>query len=208
MRQRWPAAISTAWPGVWFRAGGSSRCAASWARSTARSRRSGSRSPRSRLNALLAYALIYGAFGLPRLDLLGAGIATTIVNIGMCVAGVWVCYALPAVQEISVLGRFWRADWPLFGRLVAIGAPISGAFLLEYGLFAAAAPADGLDRHHRARRASDRAHGGRDHVHGAVRDFDGGDRAGRPCRRPPRCRRHPPGRLRGDRARRQSSWPR
>ena len=29
------------------------------------------------LNALLAYALIYGAFGLPRLDLLGAGLATT-----------------------------------------------------------------------------------------------------------------------------------
>ena len=28
-------------------------------------------------NALLAYALIYGAFGLPRLELLGAGLATT-----------------------------------------------------------------------------------------------------------------------------------
>ena len=37
-------------------------------------------------NALLAYVLIYGAFGLPRLELLGAGLATTLVNIGMCVA--------------------------------------------------------------------------------------------------------------------------
>ena len=43
-----------------------------------------------------------------------------------------------------MLGRFWRADWPLLGRLVAIGAPISGGFLLEYGLFAAAAPLMGL----------------------------------------------------------------
>lgn len=90
-------------------------------------------------NALLAYALIYGEFGLPRLDLLGAGIATTIVNIGMCIAGFWVCYARHPFRKYRVLGRFWRMDWPLMGQLVAIGAPISGAFLLEYGLFATAA---------------------------------------------------------------------
>ena len=35
------------------------------------------------LNGLLAYALINGAFGFPRLDLLGAGLATTSVNIAM-----------------------------------------------------------------------------------------------------------------------------
>jgi multidrug resistance protein, MATE family len=40
------------------------------------------------LNGLLAYALIYGAFGLPRLDLLGAGLATTCVNVAMCIAAV------------------------------------------------------------------------------------------------------------------------
>ena len=45
------------------------------------------------INGLLAYALIYGAFGLPRLEMLGAGLATTMVNVGMCAAGVWVCYA-------------------------------------------------------------------------------------------------------------------
>src|SRR5215475_9806879 len=45
------------------------------------------------LNGVLAYALIFGAFGLPRLDLLGAGIATTIVNLAMCAAAVWICYA-------------------------------------------------------------------------------------------------------------------
>ena len=46
------------------------------------------------LNVLLAYALIYGAFGLPRLELLGAGIATTLVNLAMCVAGFWITYTL------------------------------------------------------------------------------------------------------------------
>jgi MATE family, multidrug efflux pump len=91
------------------------------------------------LNALLAYGLIHGAFGLPRLDLLGAGIATTIVTIGMCVAAIWVCYACRPFKKYRVLGRLWRADWTLMRRLLVIGLPISGAFLLEYGLFAAAA---------------------------------------------------------------------
>jgi MATE family multidrug resistance protein len=91
------------------------------------------------INTLLAYALIFGAFGLPRLGITGAGIATTLVNLGMCAAGFWVAYRQPPFKKYRVLGRFWRADWPLLWKLVVVGAPISGAFLLEYGLFASAA---------------------------------------------------------------------
>jgi MATE family multidrug resistance protein len=91
------------------------------------------------INGLLAYALIYGAFGLPQLDLLGAGIATTIVNAGMCIAAIWVAYTQRPFKKYQPLGRFWRMDWPLMGKLLIIGAPISGTFLLEYGVFAAAA---------------------------------------------------------------------
>ena len=90
-------------------------------------------------NIALAYALIYGAFGLPRLGVFGAGLATTIVNLGMCAAGLWVCYAFRPFRKYRVLGRFWRADWPLFGKLFVIGTPIAFTFALEYGLFAAAA---------------------------------------------------------------------
>jgi MATE family multidrug resistance protein len=88
---------------------------------------------------VLAYALIYGAFGLPELGIMGAGFATTIVNTFMCIAAIWVCYTRHPFKKFRVLGRFWRADWPLLGRLLAVGIPISGAFMLEYGLFAAAA---------------------------------------------------------------------
>jgi MATE family multidrug resistance protein len=91
------------------------------------------------LNALLAYALIYGAFGLPRLEMLGAGVATTIINTGMCVAGFWVAYTQRPFKKFRVLNRFWRADWPLLWRLTVVGAPIAGSFLLEFGLFAGAA---------------------------------------------------------------------
>ena len=90
-------------------------------------------------NTLLAYALIYGAFGLPQLGLLGAGVGTTIINLAMCVAGFWIAYTQRPFRKYRVLGRFWRIDWPLLGELTAVGAPIAGAFLLEYGLFATAA---------------------------------------------------------------------
>ncbi len=90
-------------------------------------------------NGVLAYGLIYGAFGLPELDLLGAGLATALINVGMCAAAIWIAYTRHPFKKYRVLGRVWRPDWRLFGKLVTIGLPISGALLLEYGLFAAAA---------------------------------------------------------------------
>ena len=90
------------------------------------------------LNALLAYALIYGALGAPHLGILGAGVATTLVNVAMCAAAVWFAYARHPFRKYRVLGRFWRPDWTLFRQLLAVGVPISGSFLLEFGMFAAA----------------------------------------------------------------------
>jgi MATE family, multidrug efflux pump len=91
------------------------------------------------VNGLLAYALINGAFGAPRLDLLGAGLATTLVNVAMCAAAIWICYTCRPFKKYRVLGRFWRADWELLRQLMAIGLPISGALMLEWGLFSSAA---------------------------------------------------------------------
>ena len=91
------------------------------------------------INGVLAYALIYGAFGAPQLDMLGAGLATTLVNVFMCAVAIWIAYTRHPFKKYRVLGRFWRFDWQLFRQLLVIGLPISGSFLLEYGLFAAAA---------------------------------------------------------------------
>ncbi|MFZ1102277.1 MAG: MATE family efflux transporter [Hyphomicrobiaceae bacterium] len=91
------------------------------------------------LNGVLAYALIHGAFGAPRLDILGAGVATSVVNLAMCVAAVWLAYGSHPFKKYRVLGRFWRPDWALLRQLLIVGIPISGAFLLEFGMFAAAA---------------------------------------------------------------------
>jgi MATE family multidrug resistance protein len=91
------------------------------------------------LNALFAYALIHGAFGLPRLDLLGAGLATTLVNVAMCAAAIWICSRWRPFKKYHVFGRLWRPDWELMRELLAIGFPISGALMLEWGLFSSAA---------------------------------------------------------------------
>src|ERR1700722_3412378 len=96
------------------------------------------------VNAALGYLLIYGELGLPRLGLLGAGIATTTVNFGMFLAGLGFVSGRHPFRKYHVLGRIWRIDWTLMRQLIAIGAPISFSFLLEYGLFGAAAILMGL----------------------------------------------------------------
>jgi multidrug resistance protein, MATE family len=95
-------------------------------------------------NAVLVYLLIHGELGLPRLELFGAGLATTIINFGMFLASLWFAYGRKPFRKFHVLGHIWRVDWTLMRRLIVIGAPISIAFLLEYGLFAAAAILMGL----------------------------------------------------------------
>jgi MATE family multidrug resistance protein len=95
-------------------------------------------------NALLVYLLIHGAWRLPRLELFGAGLATTIVNFAMFLAALWFAANCGPFKKYHVLGRIWRIDWDLMRQLIVIGAPISLSFLLEYGMFGAAALLMGL----------------------------------------------------------------
>lgn len=95
-------------------------------------------------NALLVYLLIHGAWGLPRLELFGAGLATSIVNFGTFLAGLWFATRRRPFRKYHVLGHIWRIDWLLMRQLIVIGAPISLSFLMEYGLFGAAALLMGL----------------------------------------------------------------
>jgi multidrug resistance protein, MATE family len=91
------------------------------------------------VNFVVAWALIHGRLGMPQLDVLGAGLATVIVNIGMCVAAVVVAYTRRPFRKYRILGRFWRPDFDRLTKLLVIGVPIAGAYMLEYGVFAAAA---------------------------------------------------------------------
>jgi len=96
------------------------------------------------INALLVYALLYGHWGLPRLGLTGVGIATSLVNLATFVAALGFAALRPPFRAYEILLRLHRIDWRLMRQLMVIGAPISLSFLLEYGLFSAAALLMGL----------------------------------------------------------------
>jgi len=96
------------------------------------------------VNALLVYLLMYGKLGLPRLELFGAGLATTLVNCATFIAALWFSTRRRPFSDYHVLARLWRIDWSLMHQLFVIGLPISLAFLMEYGMFSAAALLMGL----------------------------------------------------------------
>jgi MATE family multidrug resistance protein len=95
-------------------------------------------------NFVLVYCLIHGLFGLPELGLFGAGLATTLVNLGTFIAALAIAAWRKPFAGYHPLAHLWRIDWPLMRQLITIGAPISFSLLMEYGLFSSAALLMGL----------------------------------------------------------------
>lgn len=89
------------------------------------------------VNAAVDYALMFGAFGLPRLELYGLGLATTMVQAAMFFMLLAYIQADRRYRRYMLLVRFWRSDWPRFRELWAVGLPIGLTKLAEAGLFAA-----------------------------------------------------------------------
>ena len=96
-------------------------------------------------NALLVYLLIHGAWGLPRLGTVRRRPRHHDCQFRHASSP---ASGLPTrrrpFRKYHVLAHVWRIDWRLMRQLVAIGTPIAVAFLMEYGLFAAAAILMGL----------------------------------------------------------------
>ncbi|WP_333909325.1 MATE family efflux transporter [Bradyrhizobium sp. CCBAU 11434] len=91
------------------------------------------------VNALLAYLLIYGKMGLPRLELFGAGLATTLVNSATFLAGLWFATTRRPFRDYHVLVHLSCFDWSMIRQLIMLGAPISITALTGAGVFSAAA---------------------------------------------------------------------
>jgi MATE family multidrug resistance protein len=89
-------------------------------------------------NALADYVLIFGAFGLPRLGLRGAGIATSLTNFLLFASLLGFILMDRQFRRFHVLGRLWRPDWARFREIFRIGLPIGITLIMEVGLFAAA----------------------------------------------------------------------
>jgi multidrug resistance protein, MATE family len=94
-------------------------------------------------NAGFDYALIFGHFGLPRLGLYGAGLASASSNIFSFVAMLAVCLAVPALKRYRILHRLWQPHWASFAELFRLGLPIGITMVFEVALFNGAALAMG-----------------------------------------------------------------
>lgn len=90
------------------------------------------------VNALLVYLLIYGKLGLPRLELFGASLASTLVNFATFLSSLYFAAVGRPFRDYHVLAHLWRFDWPLMRQLIMIGTPISIAFLMDEGIWFAA----------------------------------------------------------------------
>ncbi len=96
------------------------------------------------VNAAGNYGLMFGNFGLPRLELRGAGISTSIVNLVMFLAALWFVTTHRRYKRYYVLVRLWKPDWPRFLLMLRLGAPIGLTLMSEVGLFAVASILMGL----------------------------------------------------------------
>ena len=96
------------------------------------------------LNVLGNYALMFGHFGLPRLELVGAGISTALVDGFLFLALLGFVLRDRRLRRYRILGRIWRPDWPRFFEIFRIGLPIGLALLAEIGVFLASTLLIGL----------------------------------------------------------------
>ncbi len=93
------------------------------------------------LNAFLNWVFIYGNFGMPRLELTGAGIATLITRILIAVI-LLIVIAKHRVYKpyIALRGKAWKVSAKTFRALLKIGLPSS----LQYGMESAAFSVSGI----------------------------------------------------------------
>jgi MATE family multidrug resistance protein len=91
------------------------------------------------VNAFCDWALMFGNLGLPRLELVGSGLSTTIVNIVMFLLMLGYVLRHRRYRRFHILARFWKPDWLHFRQIFRIGVPIGFTVMAEIGLFSAAA---------------------------------------------------------------------
>jgi len=90
------------------------------------------------MNALLNYIFIFGHFGAPRLELLGAGIASSLSYIFGFFLFVLYIRLDARAHSFQIFKNFWTPDWPRFKEVIILGAPISVTTWFEGMLFNAA----------------------------------------------------------------------
>jgi multidrug resistance protein, MATE family len=91
------------------------------------------------LDALLTYALIFGAFGAPALGVAGAGYAGAATQWVMFGGLALYAATQPGLRDHRVLGALRRPNWPAAAAILRLGWPIAGIIAVEISVFTATA---------------------------------------------------------------------
>ena len=95
-------------------------------------------------NAAGDYALIFGHFGAPRLELWGAGLSSSLSNLFGFLAMLAFCLLQPKLKSYRILQHLGRPHWAHFREIFHLGLPIGMTMMFEVALFVTAAFAMGL----------------------------------------------------------------
>jgi MATE family multidrug resistance protein len=88
------------------------------------------------LNVPLAYALIHGVGGLPRLGVAGAGYATALLLWGMFAGLGMHVTRNRRYADFALVSGFKTRAWPTLRRVLTLGIPLAGALASEVAFFA------------------------------------------------------------------------
>jgi MATE family multidrug resistance protein len=89
------------------------------------------------LNVFLNWLLIYGNWGFPRLELVGAGFGTLITRtLIFIILGLIILYHRTFKRYIAVRSKQWKFKWNTLRELLGIGIPSSFQITMEAGAFA------------------------------------------------------------------------
>ncbi len=96
------------------------------------------------VNGALNYIFIFGNFGAPRLELVGAGIASSLAYIFSFFTFVLYIRVDRRANSFQIFRNFWKPDWARLKEVVMLGWPISLTTVFEGMLFNAAIIVMGL----------------------------------------------------------------
>ena len=90
------------------------------------------------INAVGAWALVYGHFGLPALGTTGSGLATLVSRIYLAAFLAVAVLRCDRRHHVSLFGVSWLPSWARLAQLVRLGLPAAMQVTLELAVFAAA----------------------------------------------------------------------
>jgi MATE family multidrug resistance protein len=86
-------------------------------------------------NAAGDYALIFGHFGMPRLGVVGAGLASACSNLFSFAVMLVFALTAPGLKSYRILHRVTEPHWKTLAELVRLGLPIGVTMVFEVALF-------------------------------------------------------------------------